>query len=91
VPLPGLDPDRHYRVVPVEDLLPRSGRVPRWWGLRTPSWEEVHALPPGTRPTLQPDGELGVELSGATLAHAGLMPASINPDHAVLYLVTAVD
>jgi alpha-galactosidase len=91
VPLPGLDPDRHYRVVPVQDLLPRSGRVPRWWGLRTPSWEEVHELPPGTRPTLQPDGELGVELSGATLARAGLMPASINPDHAVLYLVTAVD
>ena len=91
VPLPGLDPDRHYRVVPVEDLLPRSGRVPRWWGLRTPSWEEVHALPPGIRPTLKPDGELGVELSGAALARAGLMPASINPDHAVLYLVTAVD
>ena len=91
VPLPGLDPDRRYRVVPIEDLLPRSGRVPRWWGLRKPSWEEVHALPPGTRPTLQPDGELGVELSGAALARAGLMPASINPDHAVLYLVTAVD
>jgi len=91
VPLPGLDPDRRYRVVPVQELLPRSGRVPRWWGLRTPSWEEVHALPPGTRPALQPDGELGVELSGATLGRAGLMPASINPDHAVLCLVTAVD
>ena len=91
VRLPGLDPDRRYRVVPVEDLLPRSGRVPRWLGTADSLVEEVHALPPGTRPTLQPDGELGVEPSGATLAHAGLMPASINPDHAVLYLVTAVD
>jgi alpha-galactosidase len=91
VPLPGLDPDRRYRVVPVERLLPRSGRVPTWWGLRTPSWEEIHELPPGTRPVLQPDGELGVELTGAALARAGVMPASINPDHAVIYQVTAVD
>jgi alpha-galactosidase len=39
---------------------------------------------------LVPDGEQGVELSGAALANAGLVPANIDPDHAVLYLVTAV-
>ena len=38
-----------------------------------------------------PDGEQGVELSGASLASAGLMLGSIDPDHAVLYIVTSVE
>lgn len=89
--LPGLDPDRRYRVTPVVELLPHRGRPPAWWGLRVPAGDAYAALDAGERPRLVPDGELGVELSGAALAHAGLMPANIDPDHAVLYLVTAVD
>lgn len=89
--LPGLDPVRRYRVAPVVDLLPHRGRPPAWWGLRPPAMDEYAALDAGERPRLVPDGEQGVALSGAALAHAGLMPANIDPDHAVLYLVTAVD
>ena len=56
-----------------------------------PSVDEYATLNAGERVRLVPDGEQGVELSGATLAQAGLMPANIDPDHAILYLVTAVD
>ncbi|MDN5761913.1 MAG: alpha-galactosidase [Microlunatus sp.] len=92
IPLPGLDPARRYRVAPVADLLPHRGLPPRWWGLRRPPFDaDVAALATGERPRLVPDGEQGVGLTGAALANAGLMPASIDPDHAVLYLVTAVD
>ena len=89
--LPGLDPKRRYRVLPVVDLLPHRGRPPAWWGLRLPAVDEYHALDAGERPRLVPEGEQGVELTGAMLATAGLMPANLDPDHAVLYLLTAVD
>ncbi|WP_238165460.1 alpha-galactosidase [Kribbella caucasensis] len=91
VPLRGLDPERRYRVKPVKELLSRRMRPPLWWGLRPPTVDEYQAPNPGERPRLVPDGEQGVELTGAALAHAGLMPANVDPDHAVLYLVTAVD
>ena len=91
IPLRGLDPTRRYRVAPVADLLPHRGRPPAWFGLRMPSVDEYAALNAGERTRLVPDGEQGVELSGAALARSGLMPANIDPDHAVLYLVTAVD
>ncbi|HEY5980779.1 MAG TPA: alpha-galactosidase [Microlunatus sp.] len=87
LPLRGLDPARRYRVVPVDELLPHHGRPPRWWGMTAPRVDYGH-LNGGD---LVRDGEHGVVLSGAALAHAGLVPANINPDHAVLYLVTAVD
>lgn len=91
IPLPGLDPVRRYRVRPVVELLPHRGRPPAWWGLRMPAVDEYHALDAGEHARLVPDGEQGVELSGLALATAGLMPASIDPDHAVLYLITATD
>jgi len=91
VPLRGLDPGRRYRVTPVSELLPHRGRPPAWWGLRLPDRDEYAALDAGERPRLVPEGEQGVELTGAALGHAGLMPANLDPDHAVLYLVTATD
>jgi alpha-galactosidase len=90
IPLPGLDPDRRYRVQPVTELLPHRGAPPRWWGLRAPSIDYA-ALDAGEHPRLVPDGEQGVELSGAALANAGLMPGSVDPDHTVLYFVTSID
>jgi alpha-galactosidase len=90
IPLPGLDPHRRYRVQPVIELLPHRGAPPRWWGLRTPAIDYT-ALDVGEHPRLVPEGEQGVELSGAALANAGLMPGSVDPDHTVLYLVTSVD
>ncbi|MFT4164779.1 MAG: alpha-galactosidase [Microlunatus sp.] len=89
--LPGLDPERRYRVRPCVELLPHRGRPPAWWGVRLPTIDEYAVRNDGGRPGMVPDGEQGVELSGAVLAHAGLMSANIDPDHAVLYLVTAVD
>ena len=35
--------------------------------------------------------EAGVVLPGSVLASAGLMEAQVHPDHALLYLVEAVD
>lgn len=91
IPLRGLDPARRYRVALIVDLLPHRGRPPAWFGLRMPSVDEYATLNAGEHPRLVPDGEQGVELTGAALAGAGLMPANLDPDHAVLYLVSAVD
>jgi alpha-galactosidase len=91
IPLPGLDPGRRYRVAPVVDLLPHRGRPPVWFGLRMPAVDEYAALNAGERPRLVPYGEQGVELTGAALARAGVMPANIDPDHTILYQITAVD
>ena len=48
-------------------------------GLRSPAWWDAE----GPR--------AGIVLSGAALATAGLMSASVHPDHSVLYLLDAVD
>ena len=91
VPLPGLDPERRYHVRPVDELVQHRCRPPRWWGLRPPTFDEYATLHSGERPRLTPVGEHGVVLTGAALAHAGVVPAGLDPDHSVLYLVTAVD
>ncbi len=72
--LPGLDPERRYRVRPVAAGPAPAGLVaPTWWGQRddTGRWE-------------------GVALPGRVLGTAGLMHAPTDPDQALVYLVDAV-
>ena len=81
VRFPGLDPDRRYRLEPVTIGRPPSGmRAPAWWGGpdsgRVPTW-------PTSRPS--------VVVSGLVLERVGLIDPPINPDQALLYMVTAVD
>ena len=80
VRFPGLDPDRRYRVEPVTIGRPPSGlRAPAWWGLETTS--PIKAWPVGA----------SVTLPGRVLGTVGLIDPPVNPDQAVLYLLTAVD
>ncbi len=76
VRFPGLDPDRRYLVRPAG-----IGRAAQ--GLRPPQWWQTTPSDPGS-------GD-GVELPGSTLIAVGLMDAPIHPEHAVLYLVDAVN
>jgi alpha-galactosidase len=89
---PGLDPERRYRVEPVLVGRPLSGiHPPRWWGVERDYAAEIAELVQGSGPTLRPSGQqAGVVLPGSVLAGTGLMEAPVHPDHAVLYLVTAV-
>ncbi|HSN12655.1 MAG TPA: alpha-galactosidase [Propionibacteriaceae bacterium] len=81
VRFPGLDPERRYRVEPVTIGRSPSGlRLPEWWVTPDPgrvtSWPE-------TTPT--------VVLPGVVLDRVGLVDPPVNPDQALLYLVSAVD
>jgi alpha-galactosidase len=88
--LPGLDPDRRYRIRPLPVGRPPSGLTPPpWWGASTAEWEpsaESRALGWG----LPADGGPGLVLSGAALASAGVMAADMHPEHAILYRVEAL-
>jgi len=88
---PGLAPERRYRVMPVMIEYPPSGlRPPPWWGVHSVGQHEygAHGMPR----RFAADGTvMGVELTGAALAQAGLTAAQIDPDHAVLYFAEAVD
>ena len=89
--LPGLDPDRRYRVRPIVVGRPPSGlNPPPWWGAATTEFE-----PSGVRRSvgwgLTADGGAGVVLSGAALASTGVMAADIHPEQAILYRAEAVD
>ena len=90
---PGLDPDRRYRVTPVQVGQAPSGlRPPLWWGLERDYTNELADLHSGAGPRfVATDRNLGIELPGSVLLHTGLTDAAVNPDHALLYLVTAVD
>ncbi len=93
VRFPGLDPARRYRVVPaLLQHAPSGLRPPLWWGTKA-VWGDNDDVDPAARhhPTYVAAGQqLGVELTGAALGSVGLVAAPINPDHAVIYLVTAV-
>lgn len=91
--MPGLDPARRYRVAPaLVGRVPSGLRPPRWWGVTRDMSTETVDLTAGRPPRLVPvAGEAGVVLPGSVLASAGLMEASVHPDHALLYLVEAVD
>jgi alpha-galactosidase len=89
--LPGLDPDRRYRIRPLPVGRPPSGLTPPpWWGTSTAEWE-----PSGERRArgwgLPADGGPGLVLSGAALSSAGVMAADMHPEHAILYRVEALD
>lgn len=94
----GLDPERRYRVTPQTIGATPSGLYPpQWWGVEPemPDGPERLELMASGRyvPRLVPQEGItvGVELSGRLLQEVGLMHAPVNPDHAVLYLVEAID
>ena len=91
--LPGLDPSRRYRVTPLlVGVAPSGLRPPPWWGLTRDLTTELEDLHAGAAPRFVPVvDQPGVELPGSVLASTGLVDAPVNPDHAVLYLVEAVD
>ncbi|MFT3971579.1 MAG: alpha-galactosidase [Micropruina sp.] len=96
LPLPGLDPERRYRVTPL--MLDHAPVVepPAWWGVErqaegTDLANQLDALAHGKGQTLRPTGAFGVELSGAALAAVGLQHAPGFPESALLYLAEAVD
>jgi alpha-galactosidase len=88
--LPGLDPDRRYRVTPLMLGFSASGlRPPPWWGVHAGPADAYHDAGPG-QARFTADGELvGVELKGAALSGVGLKGPQVNPDHTVLYLAEA--
>jgi alpha-galactosidase len=86
--LPGLDPERRYRVTPLMLDFSHGGlRPPRWWGVRSSTVEEQNE---GSLQFVADQDPVGVVLSGAALAQAGLQAAQLNPDHTVLYLARAL-
>ena len=94
VPMPGLDPARRYRVEPVLLQHSPSGlRPPQWWGVtKVREHDEYEDLAVHEPPTYVAAGKnAGVVLPGSVLGSVGLAAAPISPDHAVIYLVEAVD
>ncbi len=91
--MPGLDPARRYRVEPVLiGRIPSGLRPPLWWGVKRDMSTETVDLTAGRPPRLVPIAEkAGVVVPGSVLESAGLMEALVHPDHAMLYLVEAVD
>jgi alpha-galactosidase len=88
---PGLEPHRRYRIRPVVVGRPPSGlNPPPWWHAAVHDFQpsgEFEASGWG----LPPDGGTGLVISGAALASAGVMAASIHPEHALLYRIEALD
>ncbi|WP_368680902.1 alpha-galactosidase [Rhodococcus opacus] len=80
--LPGLDPDRRYRVRPVFAGAPDEG-------LKPPAWFDVQ--PPGGRADGLSAGSevLGVSMTGRALAVVGLQTPASFPDDVVVLSVTA--
>jgi len=92
VPLPGLDPDLRYRVMPaLLDQAPSGVAPPAWWHVRSVGTED-HALAEHVGPLrLAPDDRGPVVLSGAALGRSGLTVAPTHPEQVATYLVEAVD
>jgi alpha-galactosidase len=89
--LPGLDPDRRYRVTPLMLGFPPSGLIPPpWWGVTKVGGDlyEQRALHAPSR--FAASGSPGVVLSGAVLATVGLAAPVVDPEHTILYLAEAI-
>ncbi|MGI8457177.1 MAG: alpha-galactosidase [Propionibacteriaceae bacterium] len=76
LPLPGLDPDRRYRVRPLASGSDGHVIAPAWWGA---------AVAVGAHADLY----AGTVMPGRALL-AGVRAPSLSPEHAVLLLVDAV-
>jgi alpha-galactosidase len=87
--LPGLDPDRRYRIGPILVGRAPSGLIPPpWWGAITSEGE-----PSGERRALgglPAEGDDGLVLTGAMLASAGVMAVNMRPEQAILYRAKAL-
>lgn len=94
VTLPGLAPERRYRVEPVlVGRLPSGLTPPPWWGAQRNRREELLELAQGRPPKLavaDPAGP-GIELSGAALGTVGVLVAPVHPEHAVVYYCRTID
>jgi alpha-galactosidase len=92
--LPGLAPDRRYRVTPLlVGRLPYGVRPPPWWGIRLPKidyYDSAGSRPAGLSADAIPQ-PAGVVLSGAALGTVGLTAPNLNPEQVALYLAQAVD
>ena len=91
--LPGLDASRRYRVAPVlVGRAPSGLRPPAWWGVERDWSNELEDLTAHKPPRFVPSRpDLGVVLPGSALASNGLTDAPVDPDHVILYEVTAID
>ena len=91
LPLPGLDPDRRYRVRPVPiGQRPRGLSRPAWWGGPAPARVPGSASHAETWRTWPTDALEGVVLSGAVLGRSGLTAPGLNPEQAVLFEARAL-
>jgi alpha-galactosidase len=91
--LPGLDPSRRYRVIPLLPGTTPSGLLPpRWWGVRYQAIDGLGDVANGGPRAPKPVGEAtGIVAPGSVLSRVGVMEAPVNPDHVVLYLAEAID
>ena len=90
---PGLDPTLRYRVAPaMVGAVPSGLRPPLWWGLERDFSGEMEELT-SRKPSglVQTSPEQGVVLPGSVLINSGVADAPVNPDHALIYTVDAVD
>lgn len=90
LPLPGLDPARRYRVRPALVGRPPAALPPPWWRLDVDPAALLDDLAHKRAPRAVASDEVGVVLTGAALATAGLMLPPMQPDQVVLYLAEAV-
>jgi alpha-galactosidase len=90
--LPGLEPDRRYRVTPLMLGFPPSGLVPPpWWGATDVGKDPYEQRVLHVRSRFPASGSPGVVLSGAALANAGLSAPVVDPEHTVLYLAEVIN
>lgn len=99
--LPGLEPERRYRVEPHVVGEHPSGLVPAHWWHGPEELEEPEALDPAhpypeATPHPYPEATLGgrrlsgAVFSGRVLAESGLQAPLLNPDQIVMFEVTAI-
>jgi alpha-galactosidase len=90
--LPGLDPNRRYRVRPIPLGHPPSGlNPPPWWQATTTNQFDPSGEPQTHTWGLPPDGGRGLTLPGAALTSTGIMTANTHPEQAILYRADALD
>ncbi|KAB7743807.1 alpha-galactosidase [Nostocoides sp. F2B08] len=91
VRLPGLQPDRRYRVRPVVVGTPAGVVAPPWWGDDVGAPDRATAPSPPAPPRWVNRGAefAGVVLPGSVLATVGVSPPLMQPDTVVLLHVGA--